>query len=107
MKKCILLAIAAGCSTQVSANVDCKVEAGPVIACTAKQTTDKDVSFEVCWDFSVECANKASLVAERTCATLTGTAPAQVTIPTEKIKITGSCEGEKTPKLGNMVITGK
>ena len=108
MKKyTLLLVLVAGCGTQVSANVDCKVQAGPVIECDVKQTTDKSVKFEVCWDFAVECANKATLVAERTCTTVDGTAVSHVTIPTEKVKITGTCEGEKTAKLANMKIESK
>ena len=77
------------------------------MVCDVKQTTDKNVKLEVCWESSVECANKASLVAERTCATVDGTAPSRVTIPTEKLKITGTCEGAKTGKLSNMTINAK
>jgi hypothetical protein len=105
MNKLVLLVVmASGCGTQVSANVDCKVQQGPTIECDVKQTTTKDVTFEVCWDFSVECANKATLVAERTCTSVNGVAVAHVTIPTEKVKITGNCEGETKAKLENMAI---
>ena len=106
-KLVVLLAIATGCGKKtVTASVDCEVKAGPVLECDAKQT-NADAKVEVCWDFSIACGNGATFVAERTCTPVNGLVVSRVTIPTEKIKISGPCDGTKDAKVTNLTVDGK
>ena len=112
MKKSLLvvvlavLAVAACKGEDVSATVNCKVNEGPSIECAVVQTKGKS-EIDVCWDFVLECPGGAKLEAERTCQKIKDGGARNVTIPAEKIKITGKCERDPRGQLFNMTINGK
>ena len=96
-----LLLVLAACGEQVEAKVNCEVTTEGTVKCDAQQTKGK-TAMEVCWDFGVTCDNGATLKAERTCTTVEDGGSNSVIIPTDKIKIEGSCEGEMKAELANM-----
>ena len=96
-----------GCKQeQVSTNVNCEVKAGPTVDCTVAETKGT-ADVEICWEFRVTCANGATLEAARTCAKVKDGQTSNATIPTDKIKSAGSCEGEKTAAVTNLTINGE
>ena len=96
-----------GCKREeILANVNCKVTPETTIACTVEQTKGES-KVEVCWDFSITCANGASLTAERTCAKVQDGQSVSVAVPKKKITIEGACEGERTAVLDNLTLNGK
>jgi hypothetical protein len=96
-----------GCKQeQVSTNVNCEVKSGPTVDCTIAETKGT-ADVEICWEFKVTCANGATLEAARTCAKVKDGQTSNATIPTEKIKSAGSCEGEKTAAVTNLTINGE
>ena len=106
MKHAALLIGLLGCQEQVNATVNCEVKQGPVVECVVAQAKGKS-EVEVCWDFKVTCANNASLATETTCAKVKDGGSTTVTIPTEKIKLAGDCQGDKKAGIGQMTINGK
>lgn len=110
MKRTFLLVIGvlalAGCKEQVLAQVNCEVKAGPVVECTIAQTKGT-AEVEVCWDFKVACDSGATLDAARTCAKVSGGKTSNATIPADKLKMTGSCTGEKKATITNMTLNGQ
>jgi len=103
----IALVASTGCQKQqVLANVDCEVKAGPTVDCTIAETKGT-AEVEVCWEFKVTCANGATLDAARTCAKVKDGQTSTATIPTDKIKVAGSCEGEKSASVTNLTINGE
>jgi hypothetical protein len=100
--------LAAGCGEDVSAHVDCITTAAPAVECDVKQTKGKS-EIEVCWDFSVTCANGAVVKAPNTCQKVKDGATAKVTIPADKLDGIDKCGGDKPPTgaLSNMTINGK
>ncbi len=92
----------AGCKgEEVGANVSCKVTPDTTVECNVQQTKGKS-AIEVCWDFHASCANGATLEAARACAVVKDGGSAKTTIPSDKITIKGSCEGQVTAEVANM-----
>jgi hypothetical protein len=109
MKRVLLfgaLQVVAACTHEVAALVDCEVTEGPVVECAAKQTQGRS-AIEVCWDFSVTCANQATLEAKRICQRLQDGGARNVMVPTARLKMSGACEGEAKGAVTNMTINGK
>lgn len=102
----VLVLATSGCKKEVSALVNCEVTSGPAVECAVKQTKGT-AKVEVCWDFRVTCASGATLEAERTCVNVKDGGATNVTIPAEKIKVTGACDGDKSAAIGNMTIDGE
>ena len=108
MKQYVLLVglLALGCREEVNALVNCAAKEGPTVECTVKQVKGKS-EMEVCWQFKSVCANKASLETERTCTKLKDGGEKTVTIATDKIKISGACEGQPNATIEGMTINGQ
>lgn len=99
--------LALGCSTQeVSALVNCEVNEGPTVECAIKQTSGT-AKMEVCWDFTVTCSNRAWLEVVHACAKLKDGGATNARIPTDKIKVTGTCEGPTNGAITDLMINGK
>lgn len=107
MKKLALLGLfALGCKEQVKAIVNCEVKDGPTVECAIKQT-EGTTKIEVCWDFTVTCANKAMLDVQHACAKVKNGGATNLIIPSDKIKMTGTCEGASEAAITGMTINGK
>ena len=98
----IAIIVSTGCK-QATANVNCEVKAGPTVDCTIAETKGT-ADVEICWEFKVTCANGATLEGARTCAKVKDGQTSNATIPTDKIKQTGACEGAKTAAVTNLTI---
>jgi hypothetical protein len=109
MKRVLLLVslVVAACNREeVAALVNCEVTEGPAVECAAKQTKGRS-AIEVCWDFSVTCANNATLEATHICQKLQDGGARNVVVPTEKLKMSGACDGEAKGAVTNLTINGK
>jgi hypothetical protein len=103
----VLVLTFTGCKREeVAALVNCEVKEGPTVECALKQTKGTS-EIDVCFDFSVTCTNGATLEAERVCQKLQNRGARNVTVPIDKIKMSGACEGEATGAVTNMTINGK
>jgi hypothetical protein len=102
------LLVLPGCGEDVSAHVDCVTTAAPAVECDVKQTKGKS-EIEVCWDFTVTCANGAVVRAANTCQKVKDGGTAKVTIPADKLDGVDQCGGDRPPTgtLTNMTINGK
>ncbi len=100
-----LILITACKGEEVAALVNCEVTAGPALECSIKQTKGRS-EIDVCWDFSVTCANQATLEANHICQKLRDGAARNITVAADKLKITGRCEGEMKAAVTNMTING-
>jgi hypothetical protein len=112
MKQLVVLCVgfglalsAAACKQEVAANVVCKVVEGPAADCTITQTKG-DAEMEVCWDFKVTCQNNSTLEAHG-CAKVKDKGTVPLTIPVDKLKISGPCDTVKEATVSNMTIDGK
>jgi hypothetical protein len=74
------------------------------VKCTVTQTKGTS-EMEVCWDFHVTCANAATLDAHG-CGKVEDKGTTNVTIPTDKIKVSGNCDGNPQAVVQNMTING-
>lgn len=101
----VLGLLVVGCKEEVNALVNCEAKTGPTVECAVKQSKGK-AEIEVCWQFVSTCANNATLETERTCAKLKDGGARNVTIPTDKIKVTGNCEGTPDARIVEMTING-
>src|ERR1041385_2746229 len=106
MKFVVVVALLAGCGERVLARVNCEVVQGPAVDCVVSQTEGAS-EIEVCWEFGVRCDSGATLAAERTCTKVRDGETKKTSIPMEKIKVTGSCSGNKVGSLTNLTIDGK
>ncbi len=104
----VLVALLAGCSEKVNVHVDCITTAAPAVECTLTQNQGKS-EVEVCWDFSVTCANGAVVKAPNTCHKIKDGATEKVTIPGDKLTDIDKCGGDKPPqpRLENLTLNGK
>ena len=106
-----IIATAAACGgekTKLGAKVDCQVPTRESVECEVKQTEGKK-EIEVCWDFSIECANGAKLTAPNTCQKVKDGGSEKVSIPRSAIENADSCGGNGPPtaKVANLTIDGK
>ncbi len=109
MKHWLYLALAigsVGCRTEVAASVLCEIKEGPVVQCVVTQTKGT-AKMDVCWEYKATCANKATLEAPHSCGRVEDGGKNTVTIHTESLKITGSCEGEVTGAVTGLTINGE
>lgn len=108
MKKLALVAfvLATGaCKREiVMAQVNCVTKEGPIVECQVTQTKGTS-EMDVCWDFKVKCANAATLDAHG-CQKVKDKGTATLTIPTDKIKVNGTCDGSPQAEVVNMTING-
>ena len=103
----IVLGVVTGCSQErVGVNVACEVKKGPVVECVVAQTKGT-AEVEACWDFKVTCAVSGAIEAPRTCAKIKGGETTTVTIPTDKIKVSATCEGKQEQGNANLTINGE
>jgi hypothetical protein len=104
----VALVLALGGCEQVKVNVNCETTAAPAVECTLQQTAGKS-EVEVCWDFSLTCANGNKVTAPRTCQKVKDGGSAKVTVPGDKLEGVAKCGGDKPPvgALTNMTIDGK
>jgi len=103
----VLVLTLTGCKhEEVAALVNCQVKEGPAVECALKQTKGTS-EMDVCFDFSVTCKNGATLEVEHVCQKLKNRGARNVTVPDDKIKISGACEGDANGAVTNMTINGK
>lgn len=103
----VIVVAALGCKgDEVSAHVHCKVTTASTVDCSVAQTKGT-AEIEVCWEFNVACANGARLDTAPTCTKVKDGQTATVTIPADKIKVAGDCQGEMKPSLTNTTLNGK
>lgn len=104
---CVLVVSAVACKREeVAALVNCEVKEGPTVECAVKQTKGRS-EIDVCFDFSVTCANGAALEANHICQKLKDGGARNVVVPTDKIETKGACEGATNAAVTNMTINGK
>ncbi|HEU4727087.1 MAG TPA: hypothetical protein VFT22_04340 [Kofleriaceae bacterium] len=96
--------LATACTKEKAhATVNCEVVAGPAVVCRVEETRGT-IDVRVCWDFKLTCDNGATLTADRACAHVADGKTTTVTLGTDKLKLTGTCEGEKHGSLEPITI---
>jgi hypothetical protein len=86
---------------EFSAHVDCKVKEAGTLDCAITETQGT-AEVDVCWESKIVCESGAKLGAARPCARVKNGGTTNVTIPADKIKITGECRGAKTGSVENL-----
>jgi hypothetical protein len=86
-----------GCKgEEVKVAVNCVTVADPAVDCELNQTQGK-AAVEVCFDFSVTCANGAIVKAPRSCGLVAGGQRSKLRIPGDKLIGFDKCDGAGAP----------
>jgi len=95
-----------GCSEQVNVTVQCVTTAEPGVECDLAQVKGKS-EVEVCWDFSVTCANGTKIDAPRSCAKVRNGGTTKYKIPGDKLANVDKCDGEPKASVTNLTLNGE
>jgi hypothetical protein len=97
----------AGCKREnVKVEVLCETVEGPAVNCDVKQTEGKS-EIDVCWDFSVTCANGTKVDAPRSCTKVKDGGTTKHVIPGDKLTNVEKCDGEPKATVSNLTINGE
>lgn len=99
--------VSVGGGEAVNVTVNCVTVAEPAVECELNQVQGKSAA-QVCFDFSVTCANGAVVKAERACGNVAEGKISKLKIPGDKLTGMDKCGGEGAPvgKVENLKITG-
>jgi hypothetical protein len=119
MKSCLVLVLfgclvsckvemSAGKGEDVKVSVNCATAADLAVDCELNQTAGT-AEVEVCFDFSVTCANGAVVKAPRSCGAAAGGKISKLRIPGDKLVGMDKCGGDGAPKavVENIVVKAK
>lgn len=106
-----VLSVLLGCKVggeDVKVSVNCETVADPAVNCELNQTQGKGAA-QVCFDFSVTCANGAVVKAERSCGDVADGKISKLRIAGDKLTGIDKCAGDGAPvgKVENLKITAK
>ncbi len=98
--------VTVGAGEAVNVTVNCVTVADPAVDCEINQTQGKGAA-QVCFDFSVTCANGAVVKAERSCGNVADGKISKLRIPGDKLTGMDKCGGDGAPigKVENLKIT--
>ena len=111
---CLVLSLMLACKAEVTVGggeavhvtVNCVTVAEPAVECELKQMQGKGAA-QVCFDFSVTCANGAVVKAERSCGNVADGKISKLRITGDKLTGMDKCGGDGAPtgKVENLKIT--